>query len=368
MSAGVTALAVALSCGPWPLWEAYARRFVSDEGRVIDRSAGDRTTSEGQAYALFFALVAGDDARFDRVLSWTRDNLAAGDLRANLPAWWWGRDAQGAWRVLDTNAASDADLWIAYTLLEAGRLRRDPALAELGRAVSATIAAREVADLPGLGPMLLPGPVGFALDGGRWRLNPSYLPLPVLRGLADARAPGPWADVRRSTLRLLREGSPRGYAPDWIVWDAARGFVDDPVSGPVGSYDAVRAYLWAAMAPPGDAAAEAVRRALTGPFAHFARHGRVPERVDVRTGAAQGAGPVGFAGALLPGAVRRGDAAAAASLRAALAAARADGLYGQPPAYYDQNLILFATGYGDGWYRFDEKGRLRLRREGCARR
>jgi endo-1,4-beta-D-glucanase Y len=33
--------------------------------RVIDRQGGDRTTSEGQSYGLFFALVANDRARFE---------------------------------------------------------------------------------------------------------------------------------------------------------------------------------------------------------------------------------------------------------------------------------------------------------------
>ena len=41
----------------WPLWESYQARFIDGQGRVIDHTGGDRTTSEGQAYALFFALV-----------------------------------------------------------------------------------------------------------------------------------------------------------------------------------------------------------------------------------------------------------------------------------------------------------------------
>ena len=42
-------------------------------GRVIDLSQEDkRSTSEGQAYAMFFALVANDQAMFDRLLGWTK--------------------------------------------------------------------------------------------------------------------------------------------------------------------------------------------------------------------------------------------------------------------------------------------------------
>src|SRR6476646_1758537 len=32
-------------------WAAYRQRFIQADGRVIDREAGDRSTSEGQAYA-----------------------------------------------------------------------------------------------------------------------------------------------------------------------------------------------------------------------------------------------------------------------------------------------------------------------------
>ena len=47
----------------WPLWESYAKSSFDGQGRIVDHSAGDRTTSEGQAYGMFFALVANDRAR-----------------------------------------------------------------------------------------------------------------------------------------------------------------------------------------------------------------------------------------------------------------------------------------------------------------
>ncbi len=109
--------------GPWQLWNSYASRFIdSQTGRVFDPNGDQHTTSEGEAYALFFALADNDRPTFDRVLSWTQDNLASGDLKTHLPAWIWGKNKDGQWKVLDPNSASDADVWMAYTLLEAGRL------------------------------------------------------------------------------------------------------------------------------------------------------------------------------------------------------------------------------------------------------
>ena len=114
-------------------WEQFKLTFVNDGGRVIDRSQSDlRSTSESQAYGMFFALVANDRQSFAAILNWTQENLANGDLTARLPAWHWGRDAQDMWRVLDENSASDADLWIAYCLLEAGRLWDVPRYVALG--------------------------------------------------------------------------------------------------------------------------------------------------------------------------------------------------------------------------------------------
>jgi endoglucanase len=92
-SAGASAQAA-----DWPLWENFRRHAIQSDGRVIERRADDRTTSEAQAYALFFALVANDRAQFERLLSWTQNNLANGDLRAHQPAWLWGSDVTSRWR------------------------------------------------------------------------------------------------------------------------------------------------------------------------------------------------------------------------------------------------------------------------------
>ena len=60
------------------------------------------TTSEGQSYALFFALLANDKASFDKLLEWTEVHLSEGDLSTRLPAWQWGiKQNQG--QILDSN-------------------------------------------------------------------------------------------------------------------------------------------------------------------------------------------------------------------------------------------------------------------------
>ncbi|MEM6532309.1 MAG: cellulose synthase complex periplasmic endoglucanase BcsZ [Myxococcota bacterium] len=343
----------------WDFWQRYSDAFI-EGGRVIDRTDGARSTSEGQSYGMFFALVANDRARFDAILEWTEDNLARGSLADHLPAWLWGRDDRGRWRVLDPNPASDADLWIAYSLLEAGRLWSAPDYAELGRRVLDNAVAAEVRTLPGLGPMLLPAPDGFEIAEGRqWRLNPSYVPIFQLRRFEVEPDGADWSAIANASVQMLQSVSPRGYAPDWVLYDSDRGFGVDPEHGARASYDAIRVYLWAGMTSPEDPNADDVSNALWGPHAHFISEGRVEEVVDFRRPSIYSReGPPGFFAALMPGAKRRGDSAALQALRSRLDSYERGGLYGEPPAYYDQNLVMFANGFVEGRFRFAVDGTL----------
>ncbi len=336
---------------PWPAWESFKQAMVSADGRVIDRSSPRLiTTSEGQSYGLFFALLADDRDSFARLLQWTENNLAAGKLGHRLPAWQWGRADDGDWRVLDDNNASDADLWLAYSLLEAGRLWRRADYAALGQQLLWRSAAQTVRKLPGLGLMLLPGDYGF--DGAEgWRLNPGYLPLQQLARFALVDTV--WGELAANTRRLLLAGAPKGFAPDWLQWKTGQGWAVDPEHGAEGSYDAIRVYLWLGMLA--DDAPE--RERLQGHFAPMAqltaRLGQPPEHIDARSGDHRGVGPAGFSAALLPLLAATGEGVALQAQR--------DRLRSAPPAtdaYYAQVLYLFGRGWDEGRYRFDKDGRL----------
>ncbi|MBB5468982.1 endoglucanase [Paraburkholderia sp. CI2] len=347
------------ACGDWVAWQSFVQRFVQADGRVIDYSTpAQQTTSEGQSYALFFALVANDRATFDKLLGWTRANLAGNQFDAQnlrLPAWQWGKKPDGSYGVLDPNSASDSDLWIAYDLLQAGRLWHSPAYTQLGQALAERIARDEVANLSGLGPMLLPGAQGFR-NGNVTRLNPSYLPLPVLRALAHEVPDGPWTKLADNAYQFVKTVSPQGFAPDWAAWQNGR-FVVDPKNGDVGSYDAIRVYLWAGLASLADPLAKPWLGALGGMRAKVAQNGFPPEKVSSTTGASSGEGPLSYWGALAPYFKTLGDEHGLGLARTRLAALDAN-VPGREPVYYDRVLGLFGTGFIDGRYRFDEAGGL----------
>ena len=349
------------SCGPdeWPrLWSHYSRSFMDGQIRVIDRDSGDRTTSEGQAYAMFFTLVANDRTRFDKLLRWTELNLAAGSLAERLPAWLWGRSADGDWRVLDANSASDADVWMAYSLFEAGAAWSEPRYTRLAEQLAARIADEEVADVPRIGRMLLPGPRGFHGDG-KYRLNVSYLPLQLFVALGEWHRDGPWKEIAEQIPALVRASSPNGFATDWI--DVSEDGDVTPSSH--GSYDAIRAYLWAGMLDPETPSRAEMLQAMPG-MARIVRVSHVPPATVTAAGVADDPrGPVGFSAALLPYLDALGERRLA---REQLAKTRSSidantGLLGRPPKYYDQNLALFALGAREGLFWFDARGRLRTK-------
>ncbi|CAE6736848.1 Endoglucanase [Paraburkholderia aspalathi] len=343
----------------WPAYRIFVEHFVQADGRVIDYSSPQlKTTSEGQSYGLFFALVANDRATFDRLLNWTRTNLAGNQFDAQnvrLPSWLWGKKPDGSFGVLDPNSASDSDLWIAYDLLQAGRLWHESSYTQLGEALAAQIARQEMTTLPGVGPMLLPGPQGFK-NGGVTRLNPSYLPLPVLRALAKDMPNGPWAKLADSAYKLIKTTAPQGFAPDWAAWQNGQ-FVVDPKEGDTGSYDAIRVYLWAGLTSPADPLAKPWLAALGGMRAKVAQSGIPPEKVSSTTGTASGEGPLSYWGALAPYFKSLNDERGLGLARTHLAALDTN-VPGREPVYYDRVLGLFGTGFIDGRYRFDEAGRL----------
>ncbi len=378
--ARVAALPLVLTLGaagcdaqqPWPLWEAYTQHFVDPQGRVIDRSAGDRTTSEGQSYAMFFALVDNDKAHFDRLLRWTEANLAGGDLTLRLPAWCWGRSASGEWKTLDDNSASDADVWMAYTLMEAGRLWHDPRYEKLGRFLAERIAREEVVLIPDFGSALAPGPRGFHLDSDAYILNPSYLPLPLLTGLSKTMPQGPWAAVLGSMPQLLAPEVGHGFAMDWVLAGPTGVHPAPPPAQTsagarepqaAGSYDAIRVYLWLGMADPGTPGERTLLAQVPGMAASMHRSMTPPLEVDAQGTVLHSESPVGFSASVVPYLMAVGMRAEAKAQQDRMTAAKdpATGLYGRPGEYYDENLALFSTGWSEQRFRFDRDGRLHVK-------
>ncbi|WP_116812740.1 cellulose synthase complex periplasmic endoglucanase BcsZ [Steroidobacter cummioxidans] len=351
-----SALGAGVKCEAWPAWQRFKLLYLSHDGRIVDASTEAQiTTSAGQSYALFFALVSNDREAFDRILRWTHNNLCGSQLERILPACKWGRADDGAWRVLDSSSATDADLWIAYTLGEAARLWNEQRYSNLGAMIAENILQQEVETVPGLGTALLPGPHGF-VTGDSGRLNASHLPLSVLRGLARQTQDPLWDEIIHSSEQIILGSAPNGFAADWIE-HTHNGFIPDRRSRAAGSYDAIRVYLWAGMLPASDPARDPILNALKPILESAAKRAAPVEVIDTQTLEMRGDGPPGFSAALLP-------MLANARMTAALQTHRqraADGSLQNNQSYYSDALTLFGLGWLEQRYRFNRSGLLNVR-------
>ncbi len=342
----------------WPEWNTFVSRFVQDDGRIIDITFDGKSTSEGQSYGLFFALVANQRERFDTILKWTSSNLAWNQLGVRLPAWHWGKRDDGSWGIKDQNSAADSDLWIAYSLLEAARLWHEPRYDALARKMLAQIQAKEVTDVAGVGPLLLPGPEGFRLSGNRVRLVTSYYPPFMFRYLATVDPAGPWKKIWENFEPLVMQACAAGVAPDMFVVEPGGAVKPDSEAQPVGSYDAVRVYTWAGMS---GAAGSALVKKLAPYDALIHRYEAPPEKVDPVSGRvlADQYLPLGYSGAVLPYLKALGDEEELKRQQRRLVQAELKHKVGIGKAnYYDAAISLFGQGWLDGRYRFDPQGRV----------
>lgn len=346
-------------CEIWPAWSSFRDKFVSEEGRVVDRSLAQHvTTSEGQSYGLMFALIANDRASFDLILRWTENNLAGGDLTSQLPAWNWGKRADGSWGVIDSNSASDADLWIAYALGEAGRLWKYPRYSALAELVAARILREETAEIPGLGLALLPGPKGFHPDDVTWRFNPSYLPMQIMRRFAVIYPDSVWKRIADTSFEITVNSALSGFVPEWVEYRADKGFLTDNSTSAGSGFNAIRVYLWAGMLDRRDPAYSRLIKKLAPMGHHVASNGTLSLVAKTPNGAVQEHASAGFSSALLPflKASKQGAALHQQKQRV-IALAPLD----RTDNYYDQVLTLFGMGWLEGRYKFDRDGLLKPR-------
>lgn len=359
------AAAIESKCEIWPAWNKFRNSFVSDSGRIIDRSNPLHvTTSEGQAYAMMFALIANDRASFELILRWTEDNLANGDLTSRLPAWQWGKREDNSWGVIDSTAASDADLWMAYALNEAGRLWKIQKYTALAELMAARILREETAEIPGLGLTLLPGSKGFHPDEITWRLNPSYLPIQIMRRFAVIFPDSDWNKLVTTSLKIITHSAPLGFVPEWVDYQTAKEFQIDDLTISEGSFNAIRVYLWAGMLDNHDPAYSILLKKLAPMGRYVASNGAPPREINVHSGASNGSGTAGFSAALLP-------FLKASKMTGALHQQNQRIIALSPPDqadnYYDQVLTLFGLGWIEERYKFDRNGLL-IPRWICAKK
>lgn len=233
------------------LWQDYKARFISQNGRVIDTGNGMISHSEGQGYAMLFAVAANDRESFDRLWGWTRANMMVRDDQ--LIAWRWEPGQRPA--IADMNNATDGDILVAWALTEAAEHWAELSYRISARRIAVEIGRKTVLFKTASGALLLPAVQGFSAqerpDGPV--INLSYYVFPAFARLKLVAAEYDWPGLIQTGLDLLKSSADSGarLPPDWLSVQEkqvrpANGFA------PYFAYNAIRVPLYMAWAGIGE--------------------------------------------------------------------------------------------------------------------
>lgn len=258
-------------------WEAFTRRFMAADGRIVDTANRGISHSEGQGYAMVFAVHFNDRARFDQLWRWTRRNLAR--PRDALAAWRF--DPSSSLRVSDMNNATDGDIFIAWGLLLAAERWNEPEYRAAAVRIAADILRCCVVEFRQR-VVMLPGAHGFQ-DAQGVVVNLSYYAFPALRALSRAVPDPRWARLENDGVALIRDGGfgRWGLPPDWLLLPA-----DGSPPRPAARWPA--RFSWDAVRVPLNLAWQQQDIGLVAPARRFwddpTHPRRPPAWVDLRTG------------------------------------------------------------------------------------
>jgi endoglucanase len=309
--------------------------YVSVDGRVIRHDQGGDIVSEGQAYAMLIAQLAGRTAAFRTIWSWTRTRLGR-------PDGLFASHATGSGQIEDPHSATDADILIALALLSyAGPDQAD--LHDAGRRVAGAVLEQESVPLPDGAPLPVAGP--WAKTTSAPIVNPSYLMPGVFRALARLTDDTRWSRAAGRSITLVSHLTDGGrlLPPDWAKLSGGRLVAIANPGGGAGiqyGFDAARLPLWFATAC-GDSA----RRIAAGWWRNvLGSDGRSgPQALSLRGATIK---PADSQLPLLAGAAAAsaaGQATAARGLRA-----RAAALALEHPTYYGDAWVALGPALLDG--------------------
>jgi endoglucanase len=200
------------------------------------------------------------------------------------------------------------------------------------------------------------------------------MPPSLLEYFAKNDPMSPWQQVLVSLPDVVSTQS--GYAMDWMKVGAEgitpcappAAVKEAEISGKpsataMGSYDAIRVYLWVGMADPKTPGVKRELAGLPSMALYMNAHMTPPAQVDASGKILSEDAPPGFSAAMLPYLHAMGLKQLEEQQAKRLAATRdlKSGLYGRDGNYYDQNLALFATGWSEQRFRFEADGRLKVK-------
>jgi endoglucanase len=219
-------------------WQNFKDSFIQKDGRVIDYMNSDITHTEGIGYALYFSQHFNDKKTFSLIYRWYKNNIKKNS--SNLPGWKWGKAEDKSWKMLDLNSASDANLWIAYSLLLMNEKVKNDEYKKEALSLLKNIKQYQIKKVDSK-TYLLPAEHGFS-DKESLKLNPSYMLFEIFQYLANYEKVSLWRELIDSSKQILKQArfSKLQLNPDWLILDINKRKFSLDKKETLFSYDAIR--------------------------------------------------------------------------------------------------------------------------------
>ncbi|WP_417696331.1 glycosyl hydrolase family 8 [Psychromonas sp.] len=255
-------------------WIAYKEQFITD-GQVIDGENDNLSNSEGQGFALLFAVFSNDRKQFEKIWAWTQQHMQREDylFREQVSS---SEQACDKACISSKPNASNGDIIIAWALLAAeNKWDRQIYLVEGFRVLDA-IKAKLIDKKYGY-QLVLPTEKGVDVGDQSEQINLSYWVFPAFNLFSEVTGDPIWAEVYQSGISLMewaRFG--RWSLPaDWMILSEDKVTLEGASSSKYGE-SANRLPLYLMLA--GEYQIE-----LTAPFIDFWDQEKVPASVDLLT-------------------------------------------------------------------------------------
>ena len=230
-------------------WQNYKQQFINKDGRVIDHSHDETTTSEGQSYAMLRAVWVDDKEIFDTVWNFTKNTLKRKEN--NLFGWKWGKQSNGTYGFSNgggENSAPDGDIDIALSLIFASKKWSDKNYLDEAKKIIDDVWKYDTDTAAGKRYII----------GGAWAkndkkliINPSYFAPYALKIFAKIDKKNDWNSLVEPGYKLLMDsgqegldkGRGVGLPPNWLAIDRQSGALQAPATNGLTtdySYDALR--------------------------------------------------------------------------------------------------------------------------------
>lgn len=210
-------------------WVQYKSKFINQDGRVIDYSQNNITTSEGQSYAMLRAVWMDDKQTFDTVWNWTTTNMRR-ETDA-LFGWKWGKLKDTTYGFLENggeNSAADANSDIALALILAGKRWQEKSYTDQAKVILHDHWEVETATVSGKNYQLAGN---WAQDENRIIVNPSYFSPYSWEIFAQVDKEHDWKSLISPAYALLNDSGTApldkqtgiGLPPDWVAINKVDG-------------------------------------------------------------------------------------------------------------------------------------------------